>query len=70
MNYNTKLYKVIEVKNRKLVVCNNDRPDANFMKTGMAFCGYLKPGQSLDEFKAERVRRIKYFSIENYKLKT
>lgn len=64
-----KNYKLIELHGRHYVVCNNKRPDANFMKTEKALCGVLKRRQSLAGFVFARKERIAMLDAENEKIK-
>ncbi len=64
-----KMYDLIELHGHKYVVCENERPDADFMGTRKALCGVLKRRQSLAGFIFARKERIKMLDAENEKIK-
>ena len=64
-----KNYDLIELHGHKYVVCENKRPDANFMKTEKALCGVLKKRQSLNGFIMARKERIAMLDAENENIK-
>lgn len=56
-------YRVIKVAGRKHVVTPSEErrlgiPVANYMQTGMALCGVLKPRQTLLDWKLKRMEQI------------
>jgi hypothetical protein len=57
-----KNYQVIEVGKRQHVVCEgsdrrNSYPNANYLKKGVALCGVLKNGESLNDFLKARQKK-------------
>jgi hypothetical protein len=68
MNYQelmkiTAQFRVIEFAGKTVVVKPNDRgacnyPDANFCGTGLALCGVLRKGETLQEFRNRYVKII------------
>jgi hypothetical protein len=62
-----KNYSILNVGSRQHVICESGprikyaegkpMPDANYLGTGMALCGILREGQSLDNFKVEVQKR-------------
>lgn len=58
-----KIYEIIEIKGLRCVVCeaqdrtNSIWPKADFMKTGKALCGVLRPYETFDHWLKEKRSR-------------
>lgn len=62
-------YKIIKVAGRKHIVTPTEErlkgmPVANYMGTGLALCGVLKPRQTLLNWKLQRMEQIT--KMENF----
>lgn len=63
-----KNYQAYPFEKITLVLCSNDRRDANFGNTGYALCGILGINETLDDFIDKREARIKILAEVNAKI--